>query len=85
MLKKIEQTNNRGKEYTWSALYNGIVRRMMSGLRGCEIDGTGKGIAEQCNFLCQSMEPWEGPGIHMLYTAWRAHFSDAGDEAEDRN
>ena len=87
--KRKEQTNNGGKEYTCSALYKGIFRGMMSGLRVYEVDGTGKGIAEQCNFICQSMEPWEGPGTHMLYTAWhagrRAHFSDAADEAEDRN
>ena len=87
--KKKEQTNNGRKEYTCSALYKGIFRGMMSGLRVYEVDGTGKGIAEQCNFICQSMEPWEGPGTHMLYTAWharrRAHFSDAADEAEDRN
>lgn len=84
-----KQTNNEGKEHPCSALYKGSFRGMMSGLRACEVDGTGKGTAEQCNFICQTMEPREGPGTHMLHTAWhagrRAHFSDAGDEAEDRH
>ena len=86
---KNKQTNNEGKEYPCSALYKGIFRGMVSGLRVCKVDGAGKGTTEQHKFICQTLEPWEGPGTHMLHTAWhagrRAHFSDVGDEAEDRH
>lgn len=51
-----KKKKNGGKEHTYSAVYKGIFREMMSGVRVREVDGTGNSIPEQCNFICQSME-----------------------------